>query len=231
MKKGIVNLILCGVIFAVGGITLAPFGDGKTVSSLEEPYRLGKSEDGVSLTFNVYQGKDIVYGILDTLDKYNAKSTFYIGGCWADDNEECVREIEKRGHEIGNHGYFHKDHSKMSEDENLREISVCNDFLKLCVGVTPTLFAPPSGAYSEKQIAAANKLGMKTVLWSRDTVDWRDKDKNTVYVRATKEIKAGEIVLMHPYEWTLAALGDVLEYYNECSLRAITVSENLNLGG
>ena len=63
--------------------------------------------------FNVYWGTDEVYQILDILTEHEAKATFFIGGCWADDNVECLKEIYAQGHEIGNHGYFHKEHSKM----------------------------------------------------------------------------------------------------------------------
>ena len=74
-------------------------------------------------------------------------------------------------------------------------------------------------------------LGMKTVLWSRDTIDWRDKNASLVYTRATKDIEGGEFVLMHPMEATADALGDILTYYKTHSLRAVTVSENLQDNG
>lgn len=231
MKKGVANFILSGVILAVGAVTLLPLNEETAATTSIEPYRIGKSLDGVSLTFNVYEGREIVYGILDVLDEYEGKATFYIGGCWADDNADCLKEIYARGHELGNHGYFHKDHSKLSQEENEREIAVCNDYIKLCIGIKPTLFAPPSGAYSKAQLLAAEKLGMKTVLWSKDTIDWRDRDEKIIYERATKNVKAGDIILMHPYKTTLDALSDVLLYYKNQNLRVITVSENLLSGG
>jgi peptidoglycan/xylan/chitin deacetylase (PgdA/CDA1 family) len=68
---------------------------------------------------------------------------------------------------------------------------------------------------------------MKTVLWSRDTIDWRDKNAALIYTRATKEIKGGEFVLMHPMEATVSALPDILREYQNKSLTLMTVSENL----
>ena len=74
-------------------------------------YYGGKTEnEEVGLMFNVYEGSENVMKILDILDSEQAKATFFIGGSWADDNVDCVREIFKRGHELGSHGYFHKDH-------------------------------------------------------------------------------------------------------------------------
>ncbi|MBQ9729760.1 MAG: polysaccharide deacetylase family protein, partial [Clostridia bacterium] len=135
-KKGIVNDVLGAIIVFVGAVCLYPTETETVDSSTPQPYRSGRSENGVSLTFNVYEGREVVFGILDTLETFGAKCTFYIGGCWADDNADCVKEIFSRGHEIGNHGYFHKNHAQLSREENEREIAVCNHFLKLCTGVS-----------------------------------------------------------------------------------------------
>jgi peptidoglycan/xylan/chitin deacetylase (PgdA/CDA1 family) len=181
--------------------------------------------------FNVYWGTEEVYALLDILDEYGAKSTFFIGGSWADDNTACLQEIARRGHELGNHGYFHKDHAKLSKSDNKNEIVRCNQFVALATGHTPVLFAPPSGAYSKDTVAVAKSLGMKTVLWSRDTIDWRDKDEELVYSRATKKIKGGEFVLAHPMQATVKALPRILKEYQKQGLRCVTVSENLQTGG
>ena len=89
------------------------------------------------------------------------------------------------------------------------------------------LFAPPSGSYSVTTLKVAEKLGYKTILWTKDTVDWRDKSKRKVYNRATQNIAAGDFVLMHPKAHTLEALPDILEYYRKIGLRAVTVTETL----
>ena len=226
------NLILGLLILSVAFACLYPINRNATVGALEDKIiRKGVSADGVSLTFNVYSDTESVYKILTTLEKHDAKATFFIGGCWADDNVECLKKIVEKGHELGNHGYFHKDHSMLSQAENVKEISLCSRFVEKATGQEITLFAPPSGAYDENTLNAVATLKMKTILWSRDTIDWRDKNPALVYTRATKNISAGEFVLMHPTEHTASALDDILNYYESCSLRAITVSENLQDGG
>jgi peptidoglycan/xylan/chitin deacetylase (PgdA/CDA1 family) len=62
-------------------------------------------------------------------------------------------------------------------------------------------------------------------MWSKDTIDWRDKSSKIVYNRATKNIIGGDLVLMHPKKHTLEALPNILEYYKEQKLLAVTVSE------
>ncbi len=224
------NLLLGSLLFSIGAFSLLSGANTQeTDGASAEVYRSGSGEDnhGVSLLFNVYGGTDEVYRILDILDEKNAKATFFIGGCWADDNLDCLRAIYEAGHELGNHGYFHKDHTKLSVLENEKEIAACNRFIELALGYTVTLFAPPSGAYDNNALTACKSLHMKTILWSRDTIDWRDKDTALIYSRATRNIRGGEFVLMHPTENTVEALAEILDYYAEKALFAVTVSGNL----
>ncbi len=227
------NLVLGVLVLSVGALCLAPSDTGVTAGGQSvEPYRsAGENAKGVSLMFNVYWGTEEVYRILDVLKTYEAKATFFIGGSWADDNVRCLRDIYSAGHEIGNHGYFHKDHTKLSAAENEKEISSCNRFIELSVGEKPTLFAPPSGAYDEETLSACERLSMKTILWTKDTVDWRDKNAALTYSRATKNVKRGDFILLHPMPTTADALEDILKYYQKYALETVTVSENLQKEG
>ena len=222
----ITNGVLALVLVVVGVVCFYP--TAAHVSGLEDRvhYR-GTSGDGVSLMVIVDWGTPEVESILEVLAAYDAKATFFIGGSWADDNTACVRKIVEAGHEVGSHGYFHRDHTTLGYEGNVEEISRSVQFLQLAAGVPVTLFAPPSGAYDEDTVNAAESLGLRTVMWSRDTIDWRDKDEETCYLRATEDLQAGELILMHPMEHTLKALPRILEYCNTHSLRPITVGENL----
>ena len=232
-KYSIANNLLIGfLIICVAFACLFPTATDLTVGGVEDKvFRHGYSKDGVSLMFNAYSDTQSVEEILTILEEHNAKATFFVGGCWADDNIAVLKKIKGAGHELANHGYFHKDHPSLSKEQNRQEISLCNEFIYNAVGVTMTLFAPPSGAYDTATVELAETLGMKTILWSKDTIDWRDKDPSIVYTRATKNITGGEFVLMHPTPHTAKALSDILNYYERCNLRAITVSENLQQGG
>ena len=222
----ITNGVLALVLVVVAVVCFYP--TAAHVSGLEDRvhYR-GTSGDGVSLMFNVYWGTQEVEGILEALAEYDAKATFFIGGSWADDNTACVRKIVEEGHEVGSHGYFHRDHTTLGYEGNVEEISRSVQFLQLAAGVPVTLFAPPSGAYDEDTVNAAESLGLRTVMWSRDTIDWRDKDVSLVVKRATENAAGGDLVLMHPKEHTLRALPQVLGYYEKAGLKAVTVSENI----
>ncbi len=223
-----INLALAAIVLAVG---LVGFLGGATPAAAYDSdilyYHGNEDRPGVSLTFNVYEGTDVVWRILDILEVHNAKATFFIGGAWADDNIDCVREIYSRGHELGSHGYFHKDHSKMTEEANAEEIRPSIKLLEMICGQKISLFAPPSGAFSENTLNACNKMELKVIMWSRDTVDWRDKDVNLLVKRATEDLKPGEIILMHPKEQTVKALPKILNYIGEHGFKTVTVSQNI----
>ncbi len=233
MKKSklltiITNAALALVVF---GISFIGYFNGNAEAVSYENANLyygGKEETGgVSLTFNVYESAENVNKILDILDEHEARATFFIGGSWADDNVDAVREIFARGHELGSHGYFHKDHAKMSYEANLEEIRPSVKLLEMICGKKIELFAPPSGAFCENTLSACNYLGMKVIMWSRDTIDWRDKNENIIYERATKNLKAGEFILCHPKDVTVKVLPKILTYIREAGLKTCTVSENL----
>ena len=229
LKKIAPNLVLSVLAMSVGILCLSPSKNEILTEGLQSQvyYSAGENGTGISLMFNVYSGTDEVYQILEILETFEAKATFFIGGCWADDNAACLKTIFLAGHEIGNHGYFHKDHEKLNLLQNQKEISTCNRFIELTIGVAPTLFAPPSGAYGKATISACEALNMKTILWSKDTIDWRDQDEGKIYTRATKNAVKGDFVLMHPTKATVGALDDILKYYKTLNIKLVTVSENL----
>lgn len=219
------------LILVITGVSLIGYFSGNAQAVIYENTNLyyggNEESDAVGLTFNVYESTENVLSILDILDEYEAKATFFIGGSWADDNVDCVREIYNRGHGMGSHGYFHKDHSKMSYDANLEEIRPSVKLLEMICGQKVELFAPPSGAFCENTLSACAYLGMKVIMWSRDTIDWRDNNEEWIYSRATKELKAGEFILMHPKDVTVKTLPRILNYIRENGLKTGTVSQIL----
>ena len=94
-------------------------------------------------------------------------------------------------------------------------------------GVEMTLFAPPSGAYNRDTVRIADELGYKTIMWTLDTIDWRDKSADLVYKRATKKLNNGNLILMHPTAHTLQALPGIIATYKNAGFDLVSVSENI----
>lgn len=224
------NLILCITIITVFAISFMPIQTlpiyGKdTVNAI---YNGDRQKNNVSLMFNVYENTGVVNDIISVLNEKGVKATFFVGGCWADDNSQTLERIVKSGHELGNHGYFHKDHKKLNYDGNYQEISLTGEMVTAICGAKLNLFAPPSGSFSSTTLKASYDLGYKVIMWSKDTIDWRDKDTTKIYNRATKDLAGGDLVLMHPKKHTLEVLPSIIDYYLSVGFDVVTVSENID---
>ncbi|MGN0820000.1 MAG: polysaccharide deacetylase family protein [Christensenellaceae bacterium] len=187
-------------------------------------YNGNREGNSVALMFNVYENSENVKKIIGKLKEYNYKATFFVGGCWADDNNDAIAYIIESGNEIANHGYFHKNHKKLDLEQNISEIKNNHELIKGICGVEMKLFAPPSGAFNKDTLKASEMLGYKTIMWTKDTIDWRDKDVEKIVSRATKNLIGGDLVLMHPKDQTVVALDRILKYINEQGMVADTVS-------
>lgn len=224
-KKILANVC---IVLVISIVSLAAFTSSSgVIASGASPIYKVSGGNKVCLMVNVYWGNEYLEDMLKTFEKNNVKTTFFVGGCWAAKNEEMLKKIYESGHEIGNHGYFHKDHKKLSESGNKEEISACHNLVKNLTGTEMNLFSPPSASFSQTTLDVAKKFGYTTVMYSRDTIDWRDKDQALIKKRATKNITGGELVLMHPTAATAAALDDIISTIKDKGLIITTVSDVL----
>ena len=227
-SKLFVNATLCFVlsaVFVVIAVTPIKTSVLPTANIQRAIYKGNESCDGVAYTFNVYQGTTEVNKILDILSNKGVKATFFVGGCWADDNTETLIRIRDEGHEIGSHGYYHKDHAKLSYDQNLQEMKYAHQLIKGICEIDMRNFAPPSGSFSSNTLKACETMGYRAIMWTNDTIDWRDQDSDKIYSRAIKNCSAGNIILMHPTEKTTSVLSKIIDYYLQNGLTGLTVSD------
>jgi probable sporulation protein (polysaccharide deacetylase family) len=224
---GTCNVILATVVLCVFALTIFVPISPQTVQTFAPIYNGDRKGNKVSLMINVYWGTEYLDDMLKTLENEGVKTTFFVGGCWVAKNGEMLEKIYNTGNEIGNHGYNHKDHQKLSLEAQTREIEITHKLVKSIIGIEMNLFAPPSGSYNKKTLSVADSLGYKTIMWSKDTIDWRDKDSSLVISRATKNIQAGDLVLMHPTEHTAKALLEIIQILKSKGLTVAPVSEVL----
>ncbi len=217
------------MLIVLSGVTIGNFTSKRVQADSRVIYSGDTSASKVSFMINVYQGSEYVKDMLDLLDYYKLKTTFFIGGSWAVKNIDLVREIYTRGHELGNHGFHHLDHDKLDYDSNYQEINMCHQVVSENIGIEMTLFAPPSGAFNTTTVDVASALNYKTIMWTRDTIDWRDQDSDLIYKRAVKNIANGDLVLMHPTKKTVDALANILSTALNNGFTPTTVTDCLGL--
>ena len=223
----VANAVLAVLIVAVAAVGFVGATTNVFSNNDAAPIYRGSGVKQVSLMVNVYWGTEYINDFLAIFDKYGVTTTFFVGGSWVAQYPDVLKEIVSYGHEIGNHGYFHKNHSTLGYDANVAEINACGKLVFETVGVGMTLFAPPSGDFGSETLRAARDNGYKTVMWSRDTIDWRDKDPAVVLSRATKDTSDGELILMHPTAHTRDALEQIVRYYLDNGFRIVPVSVNI----
>ena len=207
-KKKRIGVDLILILFLI----VVSIGINRTTQAMvnnneEEPiYCVDKNEKVVSLTFDVnWTEKDNLSVILNILEKYNIKGTFFIMGGWVNYSEENVNKlkaIKEGGHEIGNHSYKHPSFTKIGEEKMKEEIEKTNDIIEKYTGEKPKLFRFPSGDYNKNAFLNVRKLGYVAIQWDVDSVDWREISQETEYNRVMKNVKPGSIILFHNAKYT-----------------------------
>lgn len=224
------NVIILAVLVSTFAVALWAVASKETDAEPTSAIYVGDENSGsVALMFNVYENTETALKIAEMLSEHGFRATFFVGGKWVERNGTALIRLYNMGMEIGNHGYLHRDHSTLNYDKNLDEITLAERLIDANLKDFPDyknskLFAPPSGAVGKDMFTACESLNYKVIMWTRDTIDWRDHDKDLIFARATKDIKAGDLVLMHPTEATLSALPQILEYIKSVGLKADTVS-------
>ncbi len=225
-----VNLIIVVMLSLLWGYSAKQNLAVSAFSQNGPVYKADTSEKNVSLMINVYQGDEYIEEYLKLFEKEDIKATFFIGGVWAAKSKNCLKAIYNAGHEIGNHGYNHKMHTELSREQSQNEIMRTNALIKEITGFTPILFAPPSGDVNSAVSEDAAKCGCVTIMWSADTIDWRDQDREKIYSRVERNLQPGVFVLMHPTKATLEALPNIILFVKAQGYQFKTVGEQLKIG-
>lgn len=153
----------------------------------------------IALTFDDGPHPYYTEQILEILEKYNIKATFFFVGQNIENYPEAAGKVYAAGHEIGNHTYTHHRVKSMGRGELLRELNRCDDAIYQIEEYRTRLFRPPEGAYDDYVEEAAKAMDYSIILWSIDTRDWEHMPPEKILTNVTKNIKSGDIILMHDY--------------------------------
>lgn len=177
----------------------------------------------VALTFDDGPSTENTPKVLEILKQYNAHATFFIVGNRAAAGAEILKQEVAQGCEIGNHSWNHTNLAKLSMKKVNQQYDKTADLVKKLVGYDIKLLRPPYGAISQKM---RDKLKHPMVLWNVDTRDWKNKKTKAILKQVKKNVKDGDIILMHDIHPTTAeALKAVLPWLIENDYDILTVSE------
>jgi peptidoglycan/xylan/chitin deacetylase (PgdA/CDA1 family) len=193
-------------------------------------------ESKIALTFD--DGPDNKYtpAILDILQKYHVKATFFVLGIRALENPSIIRRIVNEGHVIGNHSFDHANPAKMTEAQFEKQFTRTQLILDNLIGYEPKLIRTPYGALQENQLRWAAKNGLIAVNWDVDSLDWKELNDSQVVANIMEHTHKGAIILQHSaggdkqdLSGTVRALPIVIEQLKKQGFKLVTVPELLHL--
>lgn len=190
-------------------------------------FRGHPKKDMVSLLINVSWGTEYIPDMLEALKKHDVKATFFIEGKWAKEESEYVQMIYDQGHLIGNHAYSHPDMERLSRPDIKDQIEKTNEIITAITSEKPKWFAPPSGGYNMSVVEEASALNMETILWTVDTIDWRNPSVQVMHDRVMDNIHHGATILMHPTEVMAKGLDKLIESIKKEEFRIGTIEQLL----
>ena len=161
--------------------------------------------------------------LLNQLKKYNAHATFFMLGKNVKLYPDAVKQMLKDGNELGNHSYDHQQLTKIDGAAVKKEVDDTNRNIKNICGSPATLLRPPYGAIND---TVKSNVGMPMILWNVDTLDWKTRNTQSTIDSVMKNLKDGDIVLMHDiHSQTIDAALELIPKLEEEGYQLVTVSE------
>ena len=181
------------------------------------------SKPMVALTFDDGPRPASTGRILNVLEKYNARATFFVVGNFAVNNSRILNRMVSMGCQIGNHTYTHPNLKYLSAQGVLSEINRTAEVIKNAVGFYPTAIRPPYGSYGD---TVRKVTEQPLILWSIDTLDWQHRNTNKIVDAILNNVRDGDIILMHDlYDTTAAAVEIVVPILVSRGYQLVTVEE------
>ena len=177
----------------------------KIQEKVEMPSDVDKGKPMIALTFDDGPGyNDASDKILDVLEKYGARATFFMVGKNAKDHPKNLKRKVELGCELGNHTWNHDHYGKNVTPDDIKK---CSKAIYDVTGQYPTAFRSPGGNTTSTIRNECKAENMPLYYWSLDTQDWKYRDANKIYNSVMKNVEDGDIILMHEiYDSTAAAV-------------------------
>lgn len=232
--KLIVFIVIAAALVLVGGYVF--FNDAQEIVSVvtgkenSKPiYQVDTDEKKVAISFDACWGAEKTDEILKILDENSVKATFFLVNIWLEDYPDKAKEVAKRGHEIALHSTTHPHFTHLSKEEMKEELTANKEMVKKVTGYDAKLFRPPFGDYNNEVIKTAKGLGLTTIQWSVDSLDWKENlSAQEITKRITERLQKGAIILMHnDGQYTPEVIKVILPELKKQGYKIVPVSELL----
>ena len=216
-----------------------------TVSKLSDPYdkiRIAPMSYHVRVTKRVLEGKMLVAltfddgpssattpKLLDILYAEDVPATFFMLGNMARNNPDIVRRAESEGHTIASHTMYHQNLIRISTAAVRSDINEASTVFKDILGHLPTLTRPPYGNFNS---TIGSIIGTPLILWSVDTLDWKNKSTDAIMETTLSQVHDGAIILMHDiHPTTVETVPTLISTLRSLGYEFVTVPELVEIRG
>lgn len=200
MRRKWITLIAGALIIAaIFYVVSVPTSLSASASSRQLPiYSVDTSgEKLVAISFDAAWGNEDTQSLIDIMEQYGIKATFFVVGSWVDKYPESVKALSDAGHDVMNHSDTHPHMPQLSTSEIIGELQSCNQKIESVTGVSPTLIRLPYGDYDDKTINAVRSIDMEPIQWDVDSLDWKELSAQEITERVLDGVQPGSIVLFH----------------------------------
>lgn len=237
MNKSGAGAVLILALVMITGLSVMYWKDvgekivtaSSSVDGQELPiYSVQTDKQEIALSFDTAWEKDDTQKILQVLDKYQVKATFFVTGNWVNQYPEQVKMIAQAGHDLGNYSENYRQMSEISADACRKEIMTAHKKVKDLTGYEMELFRAPYGDYNNTVIKAAYACGYYPIQWNLDSEDWKNYGKEALVEKVTEsgELENGSIILCRSGgKYTADALEEILVKLREKGYEIVPVSQ------
>jgi len=187
------------------------------------------SKPVIALTFDDGPKNGTTNKILDVLEKYDARATFFVVGEMVEKAPELVKREYDIGCQVGNHSYSHPILTKLGLDGAKAEINKTSDLVFKATGEYTRIGRPPYGALNHEIKAAS---GFEWFNWSIDTLDWKSRNTDSIYKKVMESVGDGDVILMHDlYTTTVQAVEKIVPELTQKGFQLVTMQELIDIKG
>lgn len=162
-------LVLAAAIFYVVSY---PASVSTAASARQLPiYSVERSQRVCAISFDAAWGNEDTQTLIDILEKFHVKTTFFVVGDWAEKYPESVKALHDAGHEVMSHSNHHDHFNSLSADQIVADVTASNERIAAASGVTPTLIRCPYGEYDDHVISAIRSMGMEPIQWDVEQLE------------------------------------------------------------
>lgn len=177
----------------------------------------------IALTFDDGPSIETTPALLDILYEEDVLATFFMLGSKAKNNPDLVRRAESEGHVVASHTMYHQNLIRVSASALASDIAESKSVFNDILGHPPTLTRPPYGNFNK---TVSSTIDTPLILWSVDTLDWKNKSTEAIMSTALSQVHDGAIILMHDiHPTTVATVPTLIDSLRKSGYEFVTVPE------